>query len=47
MPAPAREAGFDDPRHMSAGMLDERCFAGRTDGLGASGGEEFLVAHIP
>ncbi|WP_436777344.1 class I SAM-dependent methyltransferase [Yinghuangia sp. YIM S09857] len=42
--AMAREAGFRDARHVSAEMLNARYFAGRTDGLGTSTGEELLVA---
>lgn len=40
MLALAREAGFKDARHVSAAMLTERYFAGRTDGF-----EELLVAR--
>jgi methyltransferase (TIGR00027 family) len=40
----AREAGFKDARHVSAAMLNQRYFAGRTDGLRTSSGEELLVA---
>jgi hypothetical protein len=40
----AREAGFTDARHVSAAMLNQRYFAGRTDGLRTSNGEELLVA---
>lgn len=40
----AREAGFKEARHVSAGDLNDRYFAGRSDGLRLSGGEEFLVA---
>jgi methyltransferase (TIGR00027 family) len=40
----ARNAGFRDARHVSAAMLNERYFAGRTDGLHLSRGEELLVA---
>jgi methyltransferase (TIGR00027 family) len=40
----AREAGFRDPRHVSAADLNQRYFAGRTDGLLTSRGEELLVA---
>jgi hypothetical protein len=39
----ARDAGFREVRHVSATMLNDRYFAGRTDGLRTSG-EEFLVA---
>lgn len=40
----AREAGFAEVRHVSAAMLNERHFAGRSDGLRTSNGEELLVA---
>jgi methyltransferase (TIGR00027 family) len=40
----ARDAGFKDARHVSAAMLNQRYFAGRTDGLRTSSGEELLVA---
>jgi methyltransferase (TIGR00027 family) len=40
----ARGAGFADARHVSAAMLNQRYFAGRTDGLRTTNGEEFLVA---
>jgi methyltransferase (TIGR00027 family) len=42
--AMAREAGFKDARHVSADLLNERYFAGRTDGLRTSPGEQMLVA---
>jgi methyltransferase (TIGR00027 family) len=44
MLALARDAGFSDAQHVSAPMLNERYFAGRTDGLRTSRGEELLVA---
>jgi methyltransferase (TIGR00027 family) len=44
MLALARAAGFGDARHVSARMLNDRYFAGRTDGLKTSSGEELLVA---
>jgi methyltransferase (TIGR00027 family) len=44
MLALARNAGFADARHVSAAMLNQRYFAGRTDGLRTTNGEEFLVA---
>lgn len=44
MLALARDAGFADARHVSAAMLNQRYFAGRTDGLRTTNGEEFLVA---
>jgi methyltransferase (TIGR00027 family) len=41
----ARDAGFQEVRHVSAAMLAERYFAGRTDGLRPpSNAEELLVA---
>jgi methyltransferase (TIGR00027 family) len=40
----ARAAGFTDVRHVSGADLGERYFAGRTDGLRVSTGEDFLVA---
>lgn len=44
MLALAREAGFRNARHVSAAALGERYFAGRTDGLRPSSGEDLLVA---
>ena len=40
----ARSAGFTDVRHVSGRDLNERYFAGRTDGLRMSTGEDFLIA---
>jgi len=40
----AREAGFKSAQHVSAADLTQRYFAGRTDGLRPSRGEELLVA---
>jgi methyltransferase (TIGR00027 family) len=40
----AREAGFSDVQHVPGTSLAERYFAGRTDGLRPSSGEDFLVA---
>lgn len=40
----AREAGFQEVRHVSSGDLNERYFTGRTDGLQLPRGEEFLIA---
>jgi methyltransferase (TIGR00027 family) len=40
----ARAAGFGDVRHVSGRELNDRYFAGRTDGLRMSTGEDFLVA---
>jgi methyltransferase (TIGR00027 family) len=45
MLALAREAGFKDARHVPATVLNQRYFAGRTDGLRTSSGEELLVAQ--
>ncbi|MEW2521133.1 class I SAM-dependent methyltransferase [Actinacidiphila alni] len=42
----ARTAGFPDAHHVSAATLNERYFAGRTDGLRTSSGEELLVAAV-
>jgi methyltransferase (TIGR00027 family) len=44
MLALARDAGFKDAQRVSATMLNQRYFAGRTDGLRPSSGEELLVA---
>jgi methyltransferase (TIGR00027 family) len=44
MLAMAREAGFADVRHVSGASLGERYFAGRSDGLRPSTGEDFLAA---
>ena len=46
MVALAREAGFADARHVSSGLLNERYFAGRSDGLRMSTGEDLLVATV-
>ncbi len=40
----AREAGFKQARHVSAADYTRTYFAGRTDGLRPSNGEEMLVA---
>ncbi|MEU1299738.1 SAM-dependent methyltransferase, partial [Streptomyces shenzhenensis] len=42
----ALRAGFGQARHVSAAELSERYFAGRTDGLRPSSGEELLVATV-
>jgi methyltransferase (TIGR00027 family) len=42
--AMARRAGFKDAEHISAALLNQRYFAGRTDGLRTSSGEELLIA---
>ncbi|MFI1105024.1 class I SAM-dependent methyltransferase [Streptomyces melanogenes] len=42
----AREAGFRDARHVSAATHAARYFAGRTDGLRPSSGEDVLVATV-
>jgi hypothetical protein len=39
----ARQSGFRDVAHVSSAMLNERYFAGRTDGLRTAKGEELLV----
>jgi methyltransferase (TIGR00027 family) len=44
MLALARDAGFREARHVSAADLNQRYFAGRSDGLRTSRGEELLVA---
>lgn len=44
MIALARDAGFPEARHVSSGMLADRYFAGRADGLRPSTGEDLLVA---
>jgi methyltransferase (TIGR00027 family) len=44
MLALARDAGFPGAEHVSASTLNQRYFAGRTDGLRTSNGEEFLLA---
>jgi methyltransferase (TIGR00027 family) len=41
----ARQAGFNDVRHVSAPLLNQRYFADRTDGLHVSKGEELLIAR--
>ena len=40
----ARQAGFKDVRHVCGAALNDRYFAGRSDGLRVSTGEDFLVA---
>ncbi|MEU5094401.1 class I SAM-dependent methyltransferase [Streptomyces sp. NPDC020996] len=42
----AAEAGFRDTRHVPAEELTERYFAGRTDGVRPSRGEELLLAEV-
>ncbi|MFF0223100.1 class I SAM-dependent methyltransferase [Streptomyces sp. NPDC004629] len=42
----ALRAGFGRARHVPATELSERYFAGRTDGLRPSSGEELLVATV-
>ena len=44
MLAMAREAGFAEARHVAGASLGERYFAGRSDGLRPSTGEDFVVA---
>ncbi len=45
MLALARRCGFGEAEHVSADALAERYFAGRSDGLRTSSGEEMLVAR--
>ena len=40
----AREAGFNQVRHVSGSEISDRYFSGRSDGLRPSTGEEFLIA---
>lgn len=44
MLAIARDAGFREARHVASSELARRYFAGRSDGLRPSSGEDFLVA---
>ncbi|WP_414687626.1 class I SAM-dependent methyltransferase [Mycobacterium sp.] len=44
MLALARDAGFQDARHVSGALLSERYFAERGNGLRPSSGEDILVA---
>jgi methyltransferase (TIGR00027 family) len=44
MLALARDAGFRDAHHISSADLNERYFAGRSDGLRTARGEELLAA---
>lgn len=46
MLALAREAGFNGVRHLSTASLTPKYFAGRTDNLRPSTGEELLVATV-
>ncbi|HEX3839294.1 MAG TPA: class I SAM-dependent methyltransferase [Acidimicrobiales bacterium] len=46
MLAEARKAGFREAQHVSGTWLAECYFAGRTDGLCPSSGEDLLVATI-
>jgi hypothetical protein len=46
MVALAREAGFADARYVSSATLNPRYFAGRSDGLRMSTGEDLLVATV-
>ncbi len=39
-----RDAGFKDVRHVSGTSIGERYFAGRSDGLRPSSGEDWLIA---
>ena len=43
--AMALDAGFESAEHVSASMLNERYFTGRTDGLRMTRGEELMVAR--
>jgi methyltransferase (TIGR00027 family) len=45
MLALARDAGFKDAKHVPGTLLAERYFAGRTDGLRPSSGEDLLLAN--
>jgi methyltransferase (TIGR00027 family) len=45
MVALARQVGFKDAQHVAGTFLAERYFAGRTDGLRPSSGEDLLVAR--
>jgi len=40
----ARQCGFKDAQHVSAAMLNERYFAGRSDGLKTANSEELVIA---
>jgi O-methyltransferase involved in polyketide biosynthesis len=42
----AREAGFAKAEYVSADALNERYFAGRSDGLRTAAAEELLVATV-
>jgi methyltransferase (TIGR00027 family) len=42
--AQARDAGFKDVQHVAGTSFTDRYFAGRTDGLRPSSGEDFLLA---
>ncbi|MGW6399192.1 class I SAM-dependent methyltransferase [Streptomyces sp. NPDC055134] len=42
----AHDAGFKDVRHVAGTTLADRYFAGRTDGLRPSSGEDLLVATV-
>ena len=42
----ARQCGFKDAQHVSAAMLNERYFAGRSDGLKTANSEELVIATI-
>ena len=41
----AHEAGFDDAEHLSSSVVADRYFAGRSDGLRPSTGEDYLIAR--
>ena len=42
----ARQAGFKNTQHVSKKDIVERYFAGRSDGLQPSSGEEMLIATV-
>ncbi|WP_405685388.1 class I SAM-dependent methyltransferase [Streptomyces sp. NBC_01387] len=42
----ARDAGFENTRHVSGSSFADRYFADRTDGLRPSSGEDLLVATV-
>jgi methyltransferase (TIGR00027 family) len=44
--AVAKRVGFTNARHVAGSLLAERYFAGRTDGLRPTNGEDLLVATI-
>lgn len=42
----ARDAGLTHARHLPGTALGDRYFAGRTDGLRPSSGEDFLLVRL-